>query len=959
METTLTQPDGISEMRVFLSSTFTDLQPEREHLIKKIFPEFRALCRERGVEFTEIDLRWGVTEEESRTGKTISICLEEIDKCRPYFLGIMGSHYGWRPELPDIEKDPELLELYPWIRELVIKNKSITELEFTYGVLNAETTDSTFIYEQNSEGRIAADDRAPFDDLKDRLRAIGLLSGSFNSPEELGESVLNDLTGILDRDFPVKKEQTAAERERHPHEAFAHNRTHSYIADPEYYELFASFVDADTAPLILWGRSGYGKSALMAYLTSHYRRHYPDAFIIRHFTGASAGASSSDEVLRHIMIEIKERYAIEDVIPTENLQDEISAWFAKIPDGEKLVLAIDAVNQLTGIGPEMHWLPEFIPPHVRLVISTTPETPLDELRKRNWQSLEIKPLSAEQRKRITHQFLEHYHKHLSPDQLELIAEETKLESPLFLRTLLEELRIFGMYAALDLHLANYLSSESEAELFQKVLARMEHDHGEETVRMIMSAIWASRYGLSETELLGVTGFSRLTLSQFLGTLEFHLLQRSRLFTFFHTYLRSAVESRYLASDERKRAAHRRIAEYFSHEAYTKRRRDEEPWQWQEADEGEAFKKCITDIPMLEMLLEEDRRQELIGYWVELQKHDDLGQTYHTAIAEFQNADEAHFASLSGKLGSALIAASSYKEAEYQLRVALDMRKKLFGEDDLKTAESMNDLATLFYHTGKFAEAEPLLHNAVSIREKLLGKNDPLTATSLNDLAVIYYSQGNLDMAEKIYRDALSRLESYYKKDHLQIAEALNNIGTVLLQRKEYTNAIELINRSLEMLERMHGSHSFIIILPIQNLALTYSEMGDHSKAEESYLKALELNRSIFGEFHFRTSHNYSNLAVFYSRTGRSQKAIEMHTKALEIKRMVLGEDHWETISSYISLGFANYRSGRHADGEKLVETYLPILKKTLGPDHLMYHGNEAFWIKLREETSNKIPSTES
>ncbi len=36
-----------NELRVFISSTFRDLQEEREHLVKKIFPEIRALCRER------------------------------------------------------------------------------------------------------------------------------------------------------------------------------------------------------------------------------------------------------------------------------------------------------------------------------------------------------------------------------------------------------------------------------------------------------------------------------------------------------------------------------------------------------------------------------------------------------------------------------------------------------------------------------------------------------------------------------------------------------------------------------------------------------------------------------------------------------------------------------------------------------------------------------------------------
>ena len=70
-------------LRVFLSSTFQDLQAEREYLIKHVFPELRQLCRERGVEFTEIDLRWGIPEKESKQGRVLRLCLDEIDRCRP------------------------------------------------------------------------------------------------------------------------------------------------------------------------------------------------------------------------------------------------------------------------------------------------------------------------------------------------------------------------------------------------------------------------------------------------------------------------------------------------------------------------------------------------------------------------------------------------------------------------------------------------------------------------------------------------------------------------------------------------------------------------------------------------------------------------------------------------------------------------------------------------------------
>ncbi len=961
-----------NEFRIFLSSTFRDLMPEREQLVKKVFPQIRALCRERDVEFTEIDLRWGITDEEAHSGKTVRICLEEIDRCHPYFLGIIGSRYGWIPETEDFEKDPALFRDFPELAELSRKRKSITEMEFMHGALLRRNKDHVAIYEQLTERDEA--NAKPIEELRSHIAAAGVPHVTFASPAELGEHVLRDLAKMVERDWPLKKEMTPAERERNPHEAFARNRTHSYIANPEYYERFEKFVNSeassivnsqssivpgpderrltidDRRPLILWGRSGFGKSALMAHLTSEYKGRHPDAFVVRHFVGASSGASSSDDVIRHIMLEIRERYNLSDDVPNANLQDELPSWLGKIGEGEKMILAIDAVNQLTGIGPEMHWLPEFIPQGVRLIISTTPEMPLEQLRKRGWQEMEILPLTSAQRIRISAEFLERYHKHLPPELLEIIGAEAKLESPLFLRTVLEELRIFGVHEAVDMHLASYLASESEAELFQTVLARMERDHGEETVRNIMKAIWSSRYGLSETELLGITGLSRLALSEFLIALEFHLMKRSGLFTFFHNYLRQAVEFRYLNSEDQIKAAHTLVAEYFSAQEYTQRRRDEEPWQWQQSGHRERFIKCITDIPMLDMLLDEDRRQELIGYWLELQKENDLAETYHTVIEAYKGKceDESYFADLSGKLGDALVTASSYKEAEYQLRTALELRKKLSGENDLKTAKSMNDLATLYYHTGDFEEAELLLKNVIVIREKLMDKNDPTIGKSLNDLGAIFYSIGKLNEAENTFRDAIERYKEFYQRDHQEIASALNNLGTVFIHGKKYDEASNYILEALAMCERLFGISHITLIQPTRNIAMCYAKTSASTKAEEYYVKALKLAASIYGKNHTEVGSIYANMGVFYSRWGKPDEAIEMHKKGLKIRRELLGEEHIETINSYLNLGITLYRAGRKTEGEKFIKKYLPIQKDLMGEDHPIFKANEASWNELKK-----------
>lgn len=54
------------------------MQTEREELVKRIFPQLRKLCEDRFVTWGEVDLRWGITDEQTAEGKVLPIGLEEI-----------------------------------------------------------------------------------------------------------------------------------------------------------------------------------------------------------------------------------------------------------------------------------------------------------------------------------------------------------------------------------------------------------------------------------------------------------------------------------------------------------------------------------------------------------------------------------------------------------------------------------------------------------------------------------------------------------------------------------------------------------------------------------------------------------------------------------------------------------------------------------------------------------------
>lgn len=88
-------PDDLQYVRPFLSSTFRDFNEERNMCFKSTFPHLEKLCNSRGVFFAPLDLRWGVTSSQSGGGHVVRICLEEIDRSRPYFVCSLGFRNGW------------------------------------------------------------------------------------------------------------------------------------------------------------------------------------------------------------------------------------------------------------------------------------------------------------------------------------------------------------------------------------------------------------------------------------------------------------------------------------------------------------------------------------------------------------------------------------------------------------------------------------------------------------------------------------------------------------------------------------------------------------------------------------------------------------------------------------------------------------------------------------------------
>ena len=134
---------------IFISSTFKDMDFERDVIKFKVIPSLNRRFRDRRVELQAIDLRLGVntshmSEEESER-KVLSVCTSCIDSARPFFIGLIGRRYGW---IPPVQRWEEFMAgLSDEEREILAETAgcSVTEMEIVYGALSQGSFDSSHV----------------------------------------------------------------------------------------------------------------------------------------------------------------------------------------------------------------------------------------------------------------------------------------------------------------------------------------------------------------------------------------------------------------------------------------------------------------------------------------------------------------------------------------------------------------------------------------------------------------------------------------------------------------------------------------------------------------------------------------------------------------------------------------------------------------------------------------------
>lgn len=134
---------GWRNIRLFISSTFRDMHGERDLLMRSVLPALQARAFPHRISLHAIDLRWGITEEETRRNRQLEVCLGEVENSQ-LFVGILGSRYGYTPPSYDLPDHPH----FHWTQQYP-SGRSVTEMEvmqFLNRGQRSQPSDQALIY---------------------------------------------------------------------------------------------------------------------------------------------------------------------------------------------------------------------------------------------------------------------------------------------------------------------------------------------------------------------------------------------------------------------------------------------------------------------------------------------------------------------------------------------------------------------------------------------------------------------------------------------------------------------------------------------------------------------------------------------------------------------------------------------------------------------------------------------
>eukprot|EP01133_Synstelium_polycarpum_P004222 gene4222-4918_t len=519
---------------VFISSTFKDMIGERDHLIKSVFPALNIKAKSKNLTVVPVDLRWGLTKEETTVKGQIELCLKQIDKC-PITICALGSRYGWVPP----EYKAEVAE--SWLAS-VPPGQSITALEVQYALDKPDRQHCIGVLRDN--GRLAtsipathadsfkcesADATQRLSDLRATILAHPTCSTLENYPcsyggadksgnpyvrglDAFGTFIFDQLWEIIELELPNPiQAPDPIQLEDSFHTNYLKLRSQSYFGRENLQKKLMAHVTDKGASIdkfgVVYGEPGSGKSSSLAFFAKTLQSD-PSFLVLYHFVGCSSASIDVVNILHRFSHKLVNTLKLKMEVSDnhEKLRIDFPVILAAAAKSKKIVIIIDDLDEMSTANQahQVEWLPDSseLGDRVFVLLSCDQNKPCWDylhLRSKIPHTFYLTPLEMAERQLIATRTLEACGKKLESKLLDKLISKTHAKFPLFIKLVCEELRIFGSFDRLAAFVTKL--PETTEQLIGSIVSRLEDDFGKDIIKKTLCFIALARFGLGEGELV--------------------------------------------------------------------------------------------------------------------------------------------------------------------------------------------------------------------------------------------------------------------------------------------------------------------------------------------------------------------------------------------------------------------------------------------------------------------------
>ena len=622
--------------KIFISSTFKDMQAERDLLHLEVLPEVNDYAAQFGQAVAISDLRWGIDtghlSEAESSRKVLSVCFEQISECKPYMIVLLGDRYGF---IPDAQAGGDGASALAGIADA--DGLSVTEMEILFGALaQGDLSRCAFYFRQPPDYAAmaeAAADYAPESDahrrklnaLKAKIQAaagarVRTYAAAWDPQakrlvglEGFARMVCDDIKAMMLAEWKAEAALTPEDRTWNAAWQFLRTKAAGFTARQAEETALCDDLRQHRANIhIVTGAPGSGKSCLLSAVALALQA---EGWKVMPFVaGNGASSNTATDLLWQIDVYLARETNSAAPAATSPFQalrgafGELAALYAK--QEKPLLIVLDALDQMA-TGDEasaFSWLPDSLPANLHILATCPDDFPLPKGMPSSIpdKRTPLRPLErAEEKAALIRGLAEAAGKTLAPEIIGALLRLPGADQPLYLSMFVQRLlmldsddfsqiRKLGQNGdAINAYLLRLVAEapESVAGMCAAMMEEAAQRVNEAQTGLSLGWIALSRHGLRETDIAA--------LFEMRG-LRFSSVDHARM----RKYMRPYFLSR---QDGRLDFSHRAIREGFL-------ARQSEPALM----ESQLFEHLLR-LPVLDPL----RQSELAYHAMRLNRKDDL------------------------------------------------------------------------------------------------------------------------------------------------------------------------------------------------------------------------------------------------------------------------------------------------------------------------------------------------